>query len=287
VRSVSPSGRVFQSRRPAPKPPGQQPGIALEKDKVTDNTDGETANKPIKKETDFNQKLEKQSDENKDKVENEIEPTKTENDSNEKLEKQSDQNKNEIENKLKLASNLEEIAGESISVENKIDKEVSDNGFKVSVVDQDSKQSQEETKKEESNETETKTDEGKKLDENEQENSKKSAENTQENDSTNEETKVVDYCDIKTQALKVLMEARKKAGASAALPRDRLAMSTLPTTADTADGSEGSASSSPKVAKKEKPPKPPPPSTSLREKLKVCALIFVFVIYYSFFIIHY
>lgn len=252
MRSVSPSGRVFQSRRPAPKPPGRRPETALEKDKVTDYTDVEAID----------------------------ESGKTENESNEKQVTESAENKDVPE-----SASLEEIGKdkseedsiESLNNKNKIVNEVSVEASKLSSVHQPEDEIQIK-----SLETEVKTDNGGQG-EAQQQTIKESEENVQVNDSKQEDdTKKADNSDIKAQALKVLMEARQKAGASTALPRDRLTGSQA--TNDTADGSKRSTSCSPKVAKKEslgdkdgskkpsigpKPPKPPPPS-SLREKLKVC-----------------
>lgn len=249
IRSVSPSGRTFQSRRPAPKPPGKRPEDAQQDEK---------------------------SGEKKENVKTETIQEK------EKSEKADERGESEKTQEKRTISDKVDGGDALVKTEDKIEENMGNKlkGSKEEISETQPKHEIEIKESGKTDEIETVKSENEKTNENYIENEMKSSEKTDIKD--NDQNKDSN-ADIKVLARQVLMEARKKAGASSSLPRDRVVVSPTQSTTDLTDGTEGSSTESPQISDKEqqddkdgsrrssfgtKPVKPPKPS-SLREKLKV------------------
>ncbi|KAK3737052.1 hypothetical protein QZH41_016675, partial [Actinostola sp. cb2023] len=311
-RAMSPGTGRFHSRRPAPKRPGIRPEVAQEKDKIRPGIRPEVA-----------QKKDQMNDKVDGGVEGmEAESVEVENGIKEKMETESGnnasetekQNDNEVAESEKMDQNeilkngnqetnasQPDINGSTVSPSNteeekKQDNEAKDDATGIKVLARHSNQPD----INESTVSPSNTEEVKKQDNEAKDDAtdiKVLAHHSNQPDingstvspSTTEEEKKQDNeakddsPDIKVLARQVLMEARKKAGASSALPRDRVADTSLSppkASAESSDVEEGSAPGSPKVSVRQKvevesrrtsvgkKPAISPKPSALREKLK-------------------
>lgn len=276
TRSVSPSGRTFQSRRPAPRPPGRNTPQEDQKS-VTQEMNLGNKNDLVVSEMEY------KKDENglnvdegigTDEVDTENSARDESNDSKtEEFEKHSDKIiYDNIDAQLKSSNDMNKV---DVTENDKSSCHEGDDVIDVNKIKimngSEGESNTVNIKNNELKETIEKIEESKAEDMD----AKYTIEKTEESKAEEVDTKENKNAEIKALARQVLMEARKKAGASDSLPRDRVGISPTQSTTDLTTESSDKESlkgDSENVIRSasfgQKPAKPPKPS-SIREKMKV------------------